>query len=334
MNRFGACILSSDGPRLTQEEKALFRDVRPFGFILFARHIETPDQVRALCDEMRDAAGHAALITTDQEGGRVQRFRAPHWRSWRPALEHVEAAIDAERAMYLRYRLIADELHRCGLDSNCAPNLDIAEPATHPFLHNRCYGRSPADVAKIGAAVAQAHLDGGVLPVMKHLPGHGRAGQDSHRELPVVDQSFEALDTWDFAPFRALKDVPLGMTAHLRLPQIDSATSTQSPKVIDMIRTSIGFDGVLMTDDISMGALQGTLGARAKASLAAGCDVVLHCNDDFAARCEIARASGEMTDAAQARAEAAFARRASPLEFDIPGAEAELGALLRGPVYV
>lgn len=334
MSQFGACILSSDGPRLTAEEKALFRDVRPFGFILFARHVETPDQVRALCDEMRETAGHDALITTDQEGGRVQRFRAPHWRDWRPALDHAEAASDPERAMYLRYRLIAEELRACGLDSNCAPNLDIAEPGTHPFLLNRCYGRDPETVARLGRAAAQAHLDAGVLPVMKHMPGHGRAQADSHKEMPVIDCMKSDLQDHEFAPFHALRDLPLGMTAHVKLPQVDDALATQSKTVIDLIRTEIGFDGLLMTDDISMGALSGSLTTRARASLDAGCDVVLHCNDDFAARCEIAEACGAMNDAAQARAEAALACRTAPQQIDIPRAEAELEALLAGPVYV
>ncbi len=334
MSRFGACILSSDAPRLTANEKALFRDVRPFGFILFARHVETPDQVRALCDEMREAAGHDALITVDQEGGRVQRLRAPHWRAWRPALEDAEAASDPERAMYLRYRLIAEDLRQVGLDSNCAPNLDIAEAATHPFLLNRCYGRDVETVTRLGRAVAQAHLDGGVLPVMKHLPGHGRAQADSHAELPVVERTKDALQAHDFAPFRALHDLPLGMTAHVVLPQIDAAPATQSAPVIELIRSDIGFDGLLMTDDISMGALSGTLTERAQSSLAAGCDVVLHCNDDFAARAEIAAASGQMSEAAQRRAETALAQRKPPLEIDIPAAEAEFEALLSGPVHV
>lgn len=249
-------------------------------------------------------------------------------------MDHVDAASDPERAMYLRYRLIAEELRSCGLDSNCAPNLDIAEADTHAFLRNRCYGRDPNTVARIGSAVARAHLDAGVLPVMKHLPGHGRAQQDSHAELPTVDQSSIDLEAWDFAPFRALKDLSLGMTAHLELPQMDRGPATQSHRIIEAIRSSIGFDGLLMTDDISMGALQGSLAERAAASLSAGCDVVLHCNDDFAARREIADASGEMTEQAQARAEAALAQRTAPHEIDIPAAEAELEALLSGPVYV
>lgn len=334
MSRFGACILSSDGPRLTENEKALFREVRPFGFILFARHIESADQVRALCDELRAAAGHEALITVDQEGGRVQRFTAPSWRAWHPAMAHVEMASSPERAMYLRYRLIASELHACGLDSNCAPNLDIAEPDTHPFLKNRCYGDDPAQVSQIGRAVAQAHLDGGVLPIMKHMPGHGRAQQDSHKALPGVDLPLDVLRRHDFAPFSALADLPLAMTAHVVMPQIDAAPATQSAPVIKIIRDEIGFDGVLMTDDISMGALMGTLAQRAEASLAAGCDVVLHCNDDFAARCEIAQACGVMTQAGQRRADAALASRHTPTEIDIPALEAELEALLSGPVYV
>lgn len=334
MSRFGACILSCDGPRLTADEKALFRDAQPLGFILFARHVETPDQVRALCAEMRDALGRDCLITVDQEGGRVQRLRAPYWREWQPALDHARTASDPVRAMYLRARLIAEELRAVGIDSNCAPNLDLVWPETHAFLKNRCYGAEPEQVAQLGRAVAEGLLDSGVLPVMKHMPGHGRAGLDTHKDLPHLSVPEDSLNDTDFAPFRALNDLPMGMTAHIVFDAIDTAPATQSPKVIDLIRTQIGFDGLLMTDDISMGALSGTLAQRSRASLAAGCDVILHCNDDFAARAEVAEAAGEMSDAAQARAEAAMTWRKPPQPIDIPRAEADLEALLNGPVYV
>lgn len=334
MNRFGACLLSSDGPRLTANEKALFRDVKPFGFILFARHIETPDQIRALCAEFREAAGHDCLITVDQEGGRVQRLGPPHWRQWRPALDHAQAAGgQAKRAMYLRARLIAHELREVGIDSNCAPNLDVAGLQTHPFLLNRCYGKNPEVVSMLGRAVAEGLVAGGVVPVMKHIPGHGASTMDTHFDLPSIGDDLAELDARDFAPFRALSDLAMGMTAHLVFNALDDKPATQSPVVIDMIRREIGFDGLLMTDDISMQALSGTLGERSAASLKAGCDVVLHCNDTFTERVDVAEACGQMTEAAQARAERAIAARNSPDDIDIPTLEAELETLLDGQVY-
>lgn len=333
MSRFGACILSCDGPRLSAEEKALFRDVNPFGFIIFARHVETPDQLRALCAEFREAVGRDCLITVDQEGGRVQRMRGPHWREWRAPMDHAEAASDPVRAMYLRARLIAHELREVGLDSNCIPTLDIATDQTHPFLYNRCYGTTAEAVTTNGRAVADGLLDGGVVPIMKHMPGHGRASQDSHHDVPRVDVPLAELATTDFAPFKALSDLPMGMTGHMVFPELDPRPTTQSTACVDLIREEIGFDGLLMTDDISMNALDGTLATRSRATIAAGCDVVLHCNDTFPDRVQVAEAAGEMTDRAQARADAAMAARRPPDEIDIPALEAELEALLGGAVY-
>lgn len=333
MSRFGATILSSDGPRLSLDEKAFFRDVNPFGFILFARHIETADQIRALCAEFRDAVGRDCLITIDQEGGRVQRLYPPLARRWRPALDHATDASQPARAMYLRARLIADELGSLGLDSNCIPNLDLVLPETHEFLANRCYGADPQAVSTLGRAVADGLLDGGVLPVMKHVPGHGRATMDSHLDLPVVDTPLDTLRETDFKPFAGLGNLPLSMTAHLVYSAIDPLPATLSPKVMGMIRDEIGVDGLIMTDDISMKALTGGLGDLSRAALDAGCDVVLHCNDTLAERRIVAEASGEMTEAAQIRAEAAMTWRREPDAIDIPALEAELETLLDGRVY-
>lgn len=333
MTRFGACILSSDGPRLTSDERALFRDVNPFGFIVFSRHVEAPDQLRALCAEFREAVGRDCLVTVDQEGGRVQRLRSPHWREWKPPLDDVRAAgRQAGRAMYLRARLIAAELRAAGLDSNCSPTLDIATDATHPFLRNRCFGTSAEPVTEIGRATAQGLMDGGVVPVMKHMPGHGRAGGDTHVDLPLVDAPLHALSRTDFAPFRALADLPVGMTAHLVYSALDSRPATLSSDCIRIIREDIGFTGLLMTDDISMEALSCSLADRTSGALAAGCDLVLHCNDTFAERSAVAAAAGEMTQAAQSRAEAVMAARTTPAPIDIPAAEAEFETLLNGRV--
>jgi beta-N-acetylhexosaminidase len=328
---WGATILDAEGLSLSAEERAFFRDADPFGFILFARNVESPAQLRRLTNEMREAVGRAAPITIDQEGGRVQRLRRPIWRDWLAPLDHVDAAGDrAERAMYLRYRLIADELRAVGIDSNCAPLVDVARSDTHPFLRNRCYGEDPKAVARIGRAVAQGHLDGGVLPVVKHIPGHGRAISDSHYELPRVDCTKKELEEVDFFPFYALNDFPLGMTAHVVYEAMDAAPATLSRDMMRYIRDKIGFDGLIMTDDISMKALQGDLGTLTERAIDAGCDIVLHCNGTLDERRQVAEAAGRMGEVAQARAERAIAARKAPDEIDISALEAELGALLEG----
>ncbi|WP_298969780.1 beta-N-acetylhexosaminidase [uncultured Roseobacter sp.] len=331
MTRFGATILDADGLSLTAEEKAFFRTANPFGFILFARNIDSPDQVRRLCAEMREAVGRDAPITIDQEGGRVQRLRGPVWTEWTPPLDFVaQAGADAAQAMYLRYRLIAAELKAVGIDSNCAPMVDLAGPATHEFLRNRCYGSDPSTVAGLGRAVANGLLDGGVLPVLKHIPGHGRATLDSHYDLPQVGADHTALSAEDFAPFAALTDLPMGMTAHLVYEALDDRPATLSPKVMQIIREEVGFDNLIMTDDISMKALKGSLTEITQGALAAGCDVVLHCNAPLADRRAVAEAAGEMTQAAQTRAERALAARKTPDDIDINALRAQLETLLNG----
>ena len=293
MSQWGATILDADGLSLSADERAFFREADPFGFILFARNVESPEQLRRLTGEMRDAVGREAPITIDQEGGRVQRLRAPLWRDWLAPLDHVAAAGDrAERAMYLRYRLIAAELLACGIDSNCAPLVDVARAETHLFLRNRCYGEDPKAVARIGRAVAQGHLDGGILPVVKHIPGHGRAVSDSHYELPRVSCAKSELDSVDFFPFYALNDFPMGMTAHVVYDALDDRPATLSPIVMRKIREEIGFDGLIMTDDISMKALAGDLGDLSEQAIAAGCDVILHCNGTLKERQQVAEAAG------------------------------------------
>jgi beta-N-acetylhexosaminidase len=331
LSRLGATILDAGGLRLTQDEKALFRDVRPFGFILFARNIDTPDQVRALCAEMREAAGHAAVITIDQEGGRVQRLREPYWRNWPAPLDQArQAGSEAAQVMYLRYRLIAAELHALGIDSNCAPLVDVAGPRTHPFLLDRCYGDEAETVTTLGRAVADGLLDGGVLPVVKHIPGHGRAEADSHHDLPIVSGLKNELQDTDFKPFRMLSDLPMGMTAHVVYTAIDSTPATLSPTVMQVIRDEIGFDGLVMTDDISMKALDGPLPVLTRQALEAGCDVVLHCNGTLADRIAVAEAAGALTGTAHRRAQAALACRRAPASVDISALSAQFDALTHG----
>lgn len=323
-----ASILAPKGQRLTNWEKAFFRENNPFGFIVFARNIDTSDQLLGLTSDLRNAVGRDAPILIDQEGGRVQRMRAPHWREWLPPLEQAEKASDPARSFYLRSRIIADELHSVGIDANCAPSCDIAGPDTHPFLRNRCLGVDPKTVIQNARAIADGLLAGGILPVMKHMPGHGRGTVDSHLELPVADVTLDVAADWDFAPFKGLNDLPMGMTAHIIFSACGMAPATQSPELIQIIRNEIGFDGILMTDDISMEALSGNVAERTAASMAAGCDVVLHCNGDAAEMQAVTNAAGIMTDPATVRADVALAQRKTPDDIDIAALSAELEALL------
>ncbi|KNG95479.1 glycoside hydrolase family 3 N-terminal domain-containing protein [Pseudaestuariivita atlantica] len=322
-------ILGCAGPVLLPDEAAFFRDVRPWGFILFSRNIDTAAQTLRLTEDLRDAVGYDAPILIDQEGGRVQRARPPVARDWLPPLEQVARAGDnAAASMYLRARIIAHELLSLGIDVNCIPTLDVAQEGTHPFLLNRCYGTDPRQVAAIGQAVAGGLMDGGVLPVIKHIPGHGRAQVDSHLHLPRVTEDRATLEATDFAPFQAMADLPLGMSAHVIYDAIDPRPGTISPVVIDLIRTQIGFDGLLMTDDISMEALEGTVAERSAAALAAGCDVTLHCNGDLAEMRDIAATLPPMTQEAQKRGRSALSQRATPAPVDIPGLEAKLAEMI------
>lgn len=316
----GAAIFGCAGPALLPDERAFFRDADPFGFILFARNVESPDQLRRLTADLRAAVGRDAPILIDQEGGRVQRLRGPHWREWNPPLDTVEDAGSveaAERIMRARMRVIGAELRAVGIDANCAPLGDVARAETHPFLRNRCYGSDPDTVARIARAVAEGLKDAGVLPVVKHLPGHGLSHLDTHLDLPTVDATLDALRAVDFAPFRALSDLPMAMTAHLVFAALDPGLpATQSPIMIRLIREEIGFQGLLMSDDLNMQALKGSLADRTARTLAAGVDVALHCKGDLAEMQAVAAAAGEMTPEATTRARAALAARTPALALD------------------
>lgn len=324
-----AVIFGCAGPELSDGERAFFAEADPWGFILFARNITGPDQLARLTADLRASVGRDAPVLIDQEGGRVARLRGPVWREWLPALEECAGLPDREtraRAMYLRYRLIAAELLALGIDVNCAPVLDLAGEATHPVLRNRCYGDRPEEVATIGRAVAEGLLAGGVLPVIKHMPGQGRAALDSHRDLPVVSAGAGELAA-DFAPFRALCDLPMAMSAHVVYAALDpEAPATLSARMIGLMRDEIGFGGLLMTDDLSMHALTGSFASRVTGALTAGCDVVLHCNGDVDEMAEVARSTPPLAGPALARAEAALARRGGGGD---PGdAAAEFAALV------
>lgn len=322
----GATILGGiAGLALTADERAFFREADPWGFILFARNIAEPGQVARLTAQLREAVGRDAVVMVDQEGGRVQRLRAPHWTEWPAPLD---AAAAGPRATFLRYRLLGAELAAAGIDGNCAPTLDLLCEATHPFLRDRCFGDTVAAVTAHGRACAEGLLAAGVLPVMKHMPGHGRAQADTHHHLPVVDAPLAALEAADFAPFRALADLPLGMTAHIVFTALDpDRPATQSPAAIAAIRGRIGFGGLLTTDDITMEALPGSHAERAAAAIAAGCDLVMHCNGDIAGMAPVVAAAGRLSPAAETRAARALAARRPAAPADLAALRAELDAL-------
>lgn len=328
---WSAAIFGLEGLSLSAWERSFFAEARPYGFILFGRNLESPDQIRHLTAELRHAVGYDAPILIDQEGGRVQRLAPPHWRAWLPPLEQMARVQPhmAARAMYLRYRLIAAELTDLGIDVNCAPMGDVARLDTHPILLNRCYGDAALPVILAARAVADGLLAGGVLPVLKHIPGHGRGTADSHLELPRVTAPLDELRRSDFAAFQGLADLPLGMTAHIVYDAVDpDLPATQSPAVLDLVRREIGFDGCLMTDDLSMQALSGTFEDRARLSLAAGCDLVLHCNGDPSEMEAVMAGTCDLTGKALARAQRALACRRVPDAVDLAGLEAELAELL------
>lgn len=327
----GAYIFGCSGPILESDEAAFFAEAQPWGFILFARNLRDPDQIRRLTSDLREAVGWTAPVLIDQEGGRVERMGAPHWSTWLPPLDQVAANPEnAERSMYLRYRVIAAELLNCGIDVNCAPCCDVARPETHAVLRNRCYGTDSETVSRVARAVAQAHFDAGALPVMKHMPGLGLASLDSHLELPRTVLSEQELQMVDFAPFRALADLPMGMSAHLVFAALgETGPATTSPAMIERIRTEIEFDGLLMTDDLSMEALSGDFGERAKAALEAGIDMILHCNGKLPEMEDVVAAAGQMSLAAQNRANRALDARKSADPVDIPALKAELDVLLK-----
>lgn len=317
-----AAIFGCAGHRLDDFERRFFRDANPLGFILFARNIDTPGQVASLVGELRDSVGGGeVLILIDQEGGRVARLRPPHWRAVPPAGAFARLAERnrkiARRAAALNSRLIADDLSRLGINVDCLPVLDLRFEDAHDIVGDRAYGTTAESVMALGRAACEGLLEGGVLPVIKHIPGHGRAMADSHLELPVVAAARSELEATDFAPFRALSDMPLAMTAHILYRSLDAdRPATLSPSVVaDVIRGHIGFDGLLMTDDLSMKALGGRIGDRAMDSLAAGCDVVLHCNGDADEMREVAASSRPLDGAGLGRLTRALGAIATPRPF-------------------
>ena len=333
-----AAILGCSGPVLSAAEKALFADVRPWGFILFARNIESPQQVWALTAELRGPVQRAdAPILVDQVGGRVQRLGPPHWRRYPPGRAY--GALSSNDPLLRREitrlggRLIAHDLAAVGINVDCLPVLDVPDPQGHEIIGDRAYGRTPDDAALLGRAAAEGLIAGGVLPVIKHIPGHGRAKADSHLELPVVEASWEELEARDFAPFKALSDMPMAMTAHVIYATVDrKRPATTSRSVMRRaVRGAIGFGGLVMSDDLSMKALAGGFRERAEAALAAGCDVVLHCNGDMAEMKAVLAGTEALKGRAARRADAALARIAkAPEPFDAAEGRARFDAAFEG----
>jgi beta-N-acetylhexosaminidase len=332
-----AFITGSAGTTLTAAERAFMRDSGPWGLILFKRNVESPEQLRALAATFREAVGRDdAPVLVDQEGGRVQRLGPPLWPSY-PAGAVYGALYDRDpqlglAAAWLGARLIAADLEAVGISVDCLPVVDVPVPGADSVIGARAYGESADKVAVIGRAVADGLLAGGILPVLKHMPGHGRAGADSHLQLPVVETDRATLEATDFAAFRRLADLPLAMTAHVVFSAIDPHTpaTTSARMVHEVIRGVIGFRGALMTDDLSMAALSGTVAERSRAALAAGCDLVLHCNGKLDEMQAVAAEVPLLAGAAGARAAAAIAARRPAAGFDEPAARARFAALLAG----
>ena len=328
-----ACILGCEGPTLSRQERDFFRAVKPWGFILFRRNIESPEQVRALTGALRETIGRfEAPILIDQEGGRVQRMVPPHWPAYPPARRMgdfpTDDSLERRELVRLGAQLMAHDLVQVGINVDCAPVLDVPAADGHEIIGDRAYASDADGVAALGRAAAEGLIAGGVLPVIKHIPGHGRAKADSHLELPVVSASLEDLTAVDFAPFKVLSDMPMAMTAHVVYTAIDAKRpATTSRKAIRMIREDLGFGGLLMSDDLSMKALGGDFESRARSSLMAGCDVVLHCNGVMAEMKQVVDGCASLGGKARKRAEAALARLAkSPEPFDVEAGRARFTA--------
>ena len=330
-----AFITGVSGTELGAEEREFMRTMRPWGFILFKRNIDTPAQVAILVRQLIDSAGRPdAPILVDQEGGRVQRFGPPHWPLYPPGavfgvLYDIDPALGLSAAR-LSARLMAADLIEVGVSVDCLPLADLPVPGADAVIGNRAYGTESGKVAAIARAVTEGLQQGGILPVLKHIPGHGRATADTHFRLPEVETSRAELERTDFAAFRPLADLPMAMTAHVVFSALDPAhPATTSATIIEqVIRGVIGFQGLLMSDDVSMNALAGSIAERTRSIFAAGCDMVLHCNGKLDEMREVAAETPELSDQALQRADRALAARTAPQAFDRLAARAELDVLI------
>lgn len=327
-------IMGLSGPALSDDERAFFREAEPAGFVLFARNCVDAKQLKALTDSLREVSGRADVpIAIDQEGGRVMRMKPPEWPDFpaqgRFAALYEKAPMSAIEAARVNAQAIALVLAKAGINVDLLPALDLRREGAHDVIGDRALGDEPMQVAALGRAVLDGLAAGGAIGVIKHMPGHGRAQVDSHKELPVVTASAGELEH-DIAPFRALRDAPMGMTAHLLYPVWDAERPASiSPTIIErIIRDAIGFDGLLMSDDLAMEALKGSAGERAEAVVAAGCDVALHCSGVFAEMEEIASRLGPIGAAGSERLARAMARAAAPAAADFDALVAKRDALL------
>lgn len=331
-----SAIVGLSGPRLTSDERDFFRDANPWAFILFSRNVETPEQVARLCADLRDSVGRNALIFVDQEGGRVQRLKAPHWRPYptgkRYADIHKRNAVQGRRAAWLGYRLIADDLRAVGITADCAPVLDLPQPDADPIISDRAFGDTTNRIIDIAHSVMSGLMAGGVAPVIKHIPGHGRATVDSHLSLPRIEAARHVLDESDFEPFRKLANAPMAMTAHaVYAAESEEPVTTCGSALQSLIRDAIGFDGLVMSDDLDMKALTGnSLQLKTTAALDAGCDVALQCSGQLSDMIEVAKGARILSGKPLDRAMIAEGC-AGPIEaFDRAEAEAEFDSLLSG----
>lgn len=330
-----AFITGVSGLELTAEERAFLRAERPWGFILFKRNVDNPAQVARLVEEFRNTTGDLdAPVLIDQEGGRVQRLGPPHWPVYPPgAVFGTLYDADPEaglRAAWLSSRLIASDLVDLGITVDCLPLADVPVEGADAVIGNRAYGTEPGKVAIIARAVTEGLSQGGILPVLKHIPGHGRATADTHFKLPIVDNARSELEASDFEAFRPLADLPMAMTAHVVFSALDATQpATTSATIIEqVIRGSIGFQGLLMSDDVSMNALAGSIAERTRAIVSAGCDMVLHCNGKLDEMRDVVSETPVLAGKALERAKAALAARRQPQPFDRTAGRAELDALI------
>ncbi len=329
-----AFITGLRGRAIAPDERAFLREARPFGLILFKRNIVDSPQIKGLIEEFRSLCGPDAAVLIDQEGGRVQRMDPPHWPAYPAGAVYGEIyrrdPARGLRAAHLGARLIAADLAAVGITVDCLPVADVPVAQADKVIGDRAYGDTVQQVAAIAAAVAAGLEAGGVLPVIKHLPGHGRATADSHRHLPVVTADRRTLEMTDFAAFVPLAAAPFGMTAHVVFTALDPSlpATTSATMITQVIRGFIGFSGALMSDDVSMGALSGSIAERVRQSLDAGCDLVLHCNGELAEMQEVAANCPELDGTARQRTARALASRRAPDAIDLDAARAEFAQLV------
>lgn len=341
MDRPAPVVFGCSQVELTSAERKFFEAANPFGFILFKRNCENPDQVRQLIRELRLAVGRDDTpIFIDQEGGRVARLQPPAWTHYPAArlfgLAYETGADLAREAIRLHTRILAHELVSLGITVNCAPVVDLFVPGASPAIGDRALSRQPAVVAELARLQAETFLDNGIVPVVKHFPGHGRLKTDPHLMLPIIDATRAELESEDFVPFELLKDLPVGMNSHAVFTALDphNAATLSAYVQQEIIRGHLGFDGLMLSDDINMKALQGGAGDIARKVQAAGSEIILHCNGVMDEMREVAAALEPMSDETLQRWERARSMVKAPDPRYNPAADtARLDMLLGGLAF-